>query len=92
MNNMKIFDYSNHNDKEEIIDIIKTLMNSKHLVPIIGAGFTAGSKTKCGKVPNANVNIMAVAISFLIDLFITYPPIIKIIILLSTWPYKLSMI
>ncbi|EHI99069.1 hypothetical protein CDLVIII_2424 [Clostridium sp. DL-VIII] len=55
MKNMKILDYSNHNDKEEIIDIIKTLMNSKHLVPIIGAGFTAGSKTKCGKVPNANV-------------------------------------
>ncbi|MHB1041465.1 MAG: SIR2 family protein [Eubacteriales bacterium] len=51
---MQIVDWSNVSEQNNLLNEIKTLIKVKRLVPIIGAGFTSGTETRHGTVPNGN--------------------------------------
>lgn len=51
---IKIFDFSIDEDKKDVISMLEKVMMTGSLVPIIGAGFTSGLRTKNGIVPSAD--------------------------------------
>jgi hypothetical protein len=48
----KMNKWSFEEQKEEIKSIIKQCMVSKHLIPVLGSGFSAGTTTLKGSIPN----------------------------------------
>ncbi|WP_347223582.1 hypothetical protein, partial [Bacteroides congonensis] len=51
---VKIYDFSQDEDREELEKILNSLLQIKDLVPIIGSGFTRGLRTKNGCVPSVD--------------------------------------
>lgn len=51
---IRIFDFSINEDKKNVISMLEKVMMTDSLVPIIGAGFTSGLRTKNGIVPSAD--------------------------------------
>lgn len=51
---MEIYRYSEKKDLCKIKELLKTSITSNHLIPILGAGFSAGTKTMYGNVPDVN--------------------------------------
>lgn len=51
---VKIYDFSQDEDREELEKILNSLLQIKDLVPIIGSGFTRGLRTKNGVVPSVD--------------------------------------
>lgn len=49
---MEIYSFKNQEDNKKIKELMKKLIQSRHLIPVIGSGFTAGTDTKSGTVPN----------------------------------------
>lgn len=49
---MEIYSFKDQEDNKKIKVLMKKLIQSRHLIPVIGSGFTAGTDTKSGTVPN----------------------------------------
>lgn len=49
---MKHYLFGNEKDQENIKELMKSAISSKHLIPVLGSGFTTGTKTQRGEVPN----------------------------------------
>lgn len=49
---MEIYSFKDQEDNKKIKVLMKKLIQSRHLIPVIGSGFTAGTDTRIGTVPN----------------------------------------